>query len=73
MPWTAVRLPRDVYSTLEDLQRRYGDTFTLPAPRVPMILTSDPRAVQEVFAAPPGTFGRQRRRHSRSWANTRCF
>jgi hypothetical protein len=30
MPRTAVRLARDVYATLEDLHRRYGDTFTLP-------------------------------------------
>jgi cytochrome P450 len=50
-------MARDVYATLEDLQRRYGDTFTLPlTPRLPMVLTSDPEGVRQIFAAAPGTF-----------------
>ena len=50
------RYARDAYGYLAAMQRKYGDPFTIPALNGTLVITGDPRYVQQIFSADPDTF-----------------
>ena len=47
---------RDSYGYLADMQRKYGDPFTIPALNGTLVITGTPAYIQQIFSADPDTF-----------------
>ena len=47
---------RDAYGYLAEMQRKYGDPFTIPALNGTLAITGDPTYIQQIYSADPDTF-----------------